>query len=127
MLEVTFQIFQICIIPLLGALTAWLIAFINAKWEEVLINTDSELEKKYINMLAQTITDCVLATNQTYVDELKKQGKFDLEAQKIAFDKTYQAVLNILSADALEYLQESVGDLEAYITGKIEAEVKLNK
>ena len=127
MLEVTFQIFQICIIPLLGALTAWLIAFINAKREEVLINTDSELEKKYINMLAQTITDCVLATNQTYVDELKKQGKFDLEAQKIAFDKTYQAVLNILSADALEYLQESVGDLEAYITGKIEAEVKLNK
>ena len=36
-------------------------------------------------MLSETITKCVVATNQTYVETLKKQGKFDKEAQKIAF------------------------------------------
>ena len=40
---------------------------------------------KYLKMLSETITKCVIATNQTYVETLKKQGKFDEEAQKIAF------------------------------------------
>lgn len=121
------EIFKVCIIPLLGALTAWLIAFINTKKEETILKMESELEKKYLNMLTQTITDCVIATNQTYVDALKKEGKFDAEAQKIAFAKTFNAVKEILSDDALEFLQEAMGDLDAYINQKIEAEVKLNK
>ena len=33
---------------------------------------------------------------------------------KIAFEKTSQAVLSILSEDAIEYLRESLGDLEKY-------------
>ena len=41
---------------------------------------DNELSKKYIQMLSETITKCVIATNQTYVETLKKQGKFDVEA-----------------------------------------------
>jgi hypothetical protein len=36
-------------------------------------------------MLTDTITKCVIATNQTYVETLKKEGKFDLEAQEVAF------------------------------------------
>lgn len=126
-MELLIQIFQVCIIPLLGALTTWLITYINAKKEETLLQMDNELEKKYLNMLTQTITDCVLATNQTYVDSLKQQGAFDKEAQKIAFEKTFSAVLSILSDDALEYLEESLGDLETYIAEKIEAEVNSNK
>ena len=125
--QIRIIIFKVCIIPLLGALTAWLIAFINTKKEETILKMESELEKKYLNMLTQTITDCVIATNQTYVDALKKEGKFDAEAQKIAFTKTFNAVKEILSDDALEYLQEALGDLDSYINQKIEAEVKLNK
>jgi len=29
-------------------------------------------------MLADTVTKCVIATNQTYVETLKKEGRFDL-------------------------------------------------
>ena len=126
-MQLLFEIFQVCLIPLLGYLTTRLISYINAKRVEVLIKQDSILEEKYINMLSQTITDCVLATNQTYVDTLKAQGSFDAAAQKIAFEKTYQAVLSILSEDAIEYLREGLGDLEKYIQEKIEAEVKNNK
>ena len=82
---------------------------------------------KYLTMLSDTIVDCVIATNQTDVESLKKQGKFDLEAQKVAFEMTYNAVINVLSNEAKDYLTSIYGDLSAYITNMIEAEVNRNK
>ena len=126
-LELLAQIFQVCIIPLLGVLTAFAVKWINAKSNEIKTQTDNELYQKYIDMLAQTITDCVIATNQTYVDALKNKNAFDKDAQIEAFRMTYEAVLNILSDDAKEYLQQAMGDFEGYIIQKIEAEVSANK
>ena len=126
-IEMLNEIFEVCIIPLLGVLTAYLVKFINAKSAELASSRQSELEKKYITMLNDTITDCVIATTQTYVDSLKKQGAFDADAQKMAFTMTYTSVMNLLTEEATEYLNEAVGDLNLYITQKIEAEVNLNK
>ena len=121
------QIFEVCIIPLLGILTTFIVKFINAKMKQISETRDSELEKKYLQMLNSTITDCVIATTQTYVEALKKQGEFDAEAQKIAFTLTFESVSNLLTEEAKEYLSAAVGDLNLYITQKIEAEVQLNK
>ena len=126
-MELVAQIFEVCIIPLLGVLTAFFVKWVNAKTAEISSNRDNELEKKYINMLNDTITDCVIATTQTYVDSLKKQGAFDAEAQKTAFTMTYESVIKLLTDEATVYLNEAVGDLSLYITQKIEAEVNLNK
>jgi hypothetical protein len=65
----------------------------------------------------------VVATNQTYVNSLKEQGKFDLEAQKEAFRKTYDAVMSILSEEAVKYLSTFYGDFAAELTQLIEREV----
>lgn len=121
------DILEVCIIPLLGVLTAYLVNYIKAKSLELTNKTDSEMADKYIQMLTQTITDCVIATNQTYVEALKKQEVFTKEAQKEAFQKTYDAVMLVLTDDAKEYLAEAYGDLTAYITMKIEAEVNKSK
>lgn len=121
------DIFQVCVIPLLGVLTAFFVKWVNAKSAEIKTNIKDATLAKYMSMLTKTITDCVIATNQTYVEALKKEGKFDLEAQKIAFNLTKDAVLEILSEEAKQYLSTAIGDLNAYITNKIEAEVKLNK
>ena len=126
-IEMLNEIFEVCIIPLLGILTAYLVKFINAKSAELASSRQNELERKYITMLNNTITDCVIATTQTYVDSLKKQGAFDAEAQKVAFTMTYESVVKLLTDEATEYLNEAVGDLNLYITQKIEAEVNLNK
>lgn len=120
-------IFQVCIIPLLTVLTTYFVKWVNAKSAEIKVNIDDAEMVKYVDMLNRTITECVIATNQTYVETLKQQGKFDAEAQKIAFQMTSKAVLDILSEDAKEYLSAAVGDLNIYITNKIEAEVNLNK
>lgn len=126
-LELLNQIFQICIIPLLGVLTTFLVAYINKKKEALKTQVDNTLYHKYIDLLSQTITDCVIATNQTYVDSLKASGTFDMDAQKKAFEDTCNNVLAILSDDAKEYLSVALGDLQAYIANRVEAEVKLNK
>ena len=126
-LELLNQIFQVCIIPLLGVLTTLLVAYINKKKEALKTQVDNTLYHKYIDLLSQTITDCVIATNQTYVDSLKASGTFDIDAQKKAFEDTCNNVLAILSDDAKEYLSVALGDLQAYIANRVEAEVKLNK
>lgn len=125
--ELIKQIFEVCLFPLLGILTTFLIIFISKKAQELKAKTNNELYSKYIDMLEQTIINCVIATNQTYVDALKREGKFDSEAQKIAFQKTYDSVMTILSEDAKTYLNEAIGDLQAYIINQIEAQVNLNK
>lgn len=125
--ELLTQIFQVCIIPLLGVLTTFIIKWINVKSDQIQKKNDNALANKYIQMLTDTINSCVIATNQTYVESLKKQGKFDAEAQKQAFEQTTQAVLTILSQEAKDYLANIYGDLDKYISEKIEASVNINK
>lgn len=126
-LALLYEIFEVCIIPLLGILTMYIVKFIQKKTEELNSKNENELMNKYLTMLSDTIIDCVIATNQTYVESLKKQGKFDVEAQKVAFEMTYNAVINVLSNEAKDYLTSIYGDLSAYITNMIEAEVNRNK
>lgn len=121
------DIFEVCIIPLLAVLTTYLVKYIQVKSAEITTQSDNVLVDKYTTMLADTISACVLATNQTYVESLKKQGAFDVEAQKVAFNMTLDAVMNILSDEAKEYLSEAFGDLNSYITSQIEASVNVNK
>ena len=126
-LEILPQIFEVCIIPLLGVLTGVIIKWIQVKQAEIAANSKNELIIKYTNLLSETISSCVICTNQTYVNALKEQGKFDRDAQKIAFAKTFEAVMNILSTESKQYLTEIYGDLTSYVTNKIEAEVYYNK
>lgn len=125
--EIIIQIFQLCIIPLLGILTKYLVDYLNARRDELNAKTENETAQKYTTMIFDTITKCVIATNQTYVNSLKEQNAFDAEAQKTAFNKTMNAVLEILSEDAKQYIIETTGDLNTYLTNLIEAEVNKNR
>lgn len=126
-IEMIAQLFDLVIIPLLAALTVYAVKWINAQANNLKNKTDNDILDKYLEMLANTISKCVIATNQTYVESLKKEGKFDAEAQKVAFKKTYDAVMSIISIDMVEYLTEFVGDFETFLMQSIEAEVNANK
>lgn len=127
MTEMILEIFELCIIPLLGILVKYLVEYLSKKKEQIEATTDNTLKVKYTSMLLSTISECVIATNQTYVNELKALGKFDLEAQEIAFNKTYDNTMKILSEEAKEYLSQIYGDLELYIKQVIESETNKNK
>lgn len=127
MSDLVTQIFQVCLIPLLGVLTAYAVSYLKAKQQELTSKTENVTLNKYLYMLFDTVNTCVVATNQTYVDALKAEGKFDEEAQKNAFEKTYNAVLTILSNEAKTYITSTFGDLEQYLIKLIEESVKDNK
>lgn len=126
-LKIAQEIFTVCIIPLLGILTKYLISYIEASKNKIIAEQEDIIKQKYIAMLAQTIETCVIATNQTYVDSLKNKDAFTPEAQKEAFNKTKAAIVSIIGEEGQKYLAEVYGDLNTYITKEIEKQVKLNK
>lgn len=121
------NIFELVVYPVLSIGGIYLTYLISVKIKELKQKTNDDTAKKYLDMLNDTIAATVLATTQTYVEALKKQGKFDEAAQKEAFKQTYDAVMKVLTAEAIKYITVSVGDLETYVTNQIEAQVKLTK
>lgn len=121
------QLFELVVYPVLGIVGAYLTYLIKVKIDELKQKAENDTARKYLDMLDATIQSAVLATTQTYVDSLKKQNAFDEEAQKTAFKLTYDAVMKVLSDEATKYITEIVGDIEAYITTKIEADILITK
>jgi hypothetical protein len=126
-MDLVYDVLKLCVIPMLGVLTTYAVKWLNAKEVETLNKVDNDLADKYLAMVFETIRDCVSATTQTYVDSLKKQNAFDMEAQKVAFQMTFDSVTALLTSEVKEYIAEAYGDLTSYLTTKIEAEVKAQK
>lgn len=125
--EVLIDLFEVCVIPLLGVATTYLVLFLKSKINALKEASKSDKVDKYLSMLSNTVENAVLATTQTYVEALKKSGSFDATAQKMAFEITYKAVMSSLTDEAKKYLAEVTTDLEQYITEMIEAKVKTTK
>ena len=111
----------------IGVLTTFATLWIKQKMGIAQQNAKTEEGKKYLGMLEETIVNCVLTTNQTYVSNLKKDDMFDAEAQKNAFKMTYDSVVSVLSADAMKFLNETYNDVPKLIESMIEAQVNKNK
>ena len=77
--------------------------------------------------IADALAAAVAMVSQTYVDALKAAGAFDKEAQKEALSRALAACLASLSQSAQEYISTTYGDINAYLTTKIEAEVRAQK
>ena len=125
--KILMQIFEICIIPLLGALCTFLIAFIRKKSKVLQEKTNNELLDRLIIQTEEIVVTCIKATNQTYVESLKDKNAFNAEAQKVAFKKTYETILSMLSEDAKKMLTDNYGDITQYITTLIESKINQSK
>lgn len=112
---------------IITAVAGYFLVYLNKKKKALQQELDNDIASKYLDMIEQTITDCVIATNQTYVEALKKQDAFTPEAQEVAFQKTLNAVLAILTDDCKLYLESVTNDVTGYLEAKIESEVNLVK
>ena len=127
MKDIVTSIFELVILPVLSLVSIYIIRWVNTKTNTLKEESDNAYVDKYLTMLDKTITSTVIAVNQTYVDELKKQGTFDAAAQKMAFQKVFDTVTSSLSEEAEYYLSEVITDLNVYITNKIEETVNVCK
>ena len=83
--------------------------------------------KNILNSLYSLVKNSVLEIQQTYVDELKKQGSFDINAQKIALEKCYDKVITNMPKEMENWLRDNYSDIESFIKGLIESQIGLLK
>jgi len=120
-------IFKVVIIPVLPVAVAYLIAYLRTKKEELTNSMNNQVVASVLSEAGDAVLQAVEYVSQTYVDNLKAQGKFDVEAQKQAFEKAKEAALTILTQESLELLTSITGDVETWLTTKIEQTVREKK
>lgn len=73
--------------------------------------------------VAEIIVHAVQSTNQTFVNDLKAEGKFSDEAKAKAFSNTYDTVKSLITDETAELIRIGYGDIEVYIQNKIESAI----
>lgn len=89
--------------------------------------TDNDTAKKYLDAVEQAVKKAVTYTSQTYVDALKKSESFTKENQEEALNRAIEKATNLLTHEAILFLEDAYGDLTEYLKTNIEAEVRRQK
>lgn len=79
---------------------------------------------KYVDKAASIVEQIVDFVNQTYVDGLKKEGKFGKEQQEIAFDLAKDYAIRLINDEAKKACIEMFGDFELWVNSMIESSVR---
>ena len=115
------------LIPLLVTIITICICIMTSK---VAKNAAESAPSKYseiIYALENIVNKAVITTNQTFVNELKKQGKFDKEAMEEAYNKTFNSIVASLSQSFFEYIDKETIDIDTLLKNMIETSVDWNK
>lgn len=98
---------------------------------DAIANQESRAAAQAALSAATDIIDtAVKETNQTLVDDLRKQstdGKLTQDGINQAFNQSYLRAKKLLGEEAVKELREIMPDVEAWIIAKIEASVAGNK
>lgn len=108
-------------------LITYMILFLKSKIKEQQEKINNENLNKYITIATDAISMAVLTVSQTYVDELKRQGKFDKQAQEAAKQMAIDKAKSLITEEAKNAVTLLYGDFEAYLNSQIEALVRENK
>ena len=126
-MNLVFMLVGLVLVPSIPIVAKFAVDAFKAWAVEKLANADNALVNKYLMEITDVICQVVMCTSQTYVDALKAEGKFDAEAQKIAFNMTKENVLKLLTEEAREFIAEAYGDLDLWLDTKIEQIVSTQK
>lgn len=125
--EILSTLLQAVLIATVPVIAGAIVKGARAVIKNMSAKTDNELAKKYLKEVDDAITEAVAFTSQTYVDTLKKSGKFTGENQEEARKKSLEKATALLTADARKFLEEAYGDLNTYLLIRIEPEVRRQK
>ena len=100
--------------------TTFFCKWIVSLYEANKVKIKNEKAQATMDLVKDMIIAAVETTTSTYVKNLKKQDLFNEDAHKEAFKRTYEAVQKQLTEDSKKIIAETYGDVETYITNKIE-------
>jgi len=127
MKEILTTLVQVVVIPAIPVLVTYLVKYLKAKADQTTTKINNELVRTYLQEATDAVLQAVTYTAQTYVDTLKKQGKFDKEAQQKAFNTAKDIALKLLTDEAKQMIEDLYGDLMLWLETKIEQTVKEQK
>ena len=127
MREFLFTLLQAVATAAIPVCAAFLVQFLRKKSEQIGAQIDNMELKELLDEVTDAVSTAVTYTSQTYVDALKKEGIFDVEAQKIALETSLNMAISLLSESARSALATIYGNLDDYLVSKIEAEVRNQK
>lgn len=104
------------ILPLISMVGGKLINLLSAKIK-------NEKAGNLIGTATEIVINAVKSVFQTYVDSLKKEGKFDKESQLVALNKAKEVAISQMTEDVKEFIRENYGDLDAWLNTQIEATI----
>ena len=115
------------LIPLLTTIITICICTMTSKVAKEATKLAPSKYSEIIYSLENIVNKAVITTNQTFVNELKKQGKFDKEAMEEAYRRTYESIVASLSQSFFEYIDEETVDIDVLLKNMIETSVNWNK
>lgn len=115
------------LIPLLITIITICICTMTSKIAKSAAESAPNKYSGIIYALENIVNKAVITTNQTFVNELKKQGKFDKEAMQEAYRRTYESIIASLSQSFFEYIDEETIDIDVLLKNMIETSVNWNK
>lgn len=121
------MLLQAVIIAAVPVVTGAIIKGVQALIKYLGTKVKTDIAKKYLKEMEDAVTKAVTCVNQTYVDVLKKQENFTKENQEEALNKAVETATNMLTHEAIEFLQESYGELTELLKTYVEAEVRVQK
>lgn len=118
---------QAVIIAAVPVVAGYIVKGIKTLGQYLASRTENETAKVYLKEAALAISTAVSHTSQTYVDALKKSNEFTEENQRAALQKSLDEAKKLLTSEVAAFLRRAYGDLDAYLTAHIEAEVRTQK
>ena len=100
------------------------VSLVKAKREEKLLLIENTYVQETIRTATDIIIDTVDAVSQTYVDALKREGKFDETKQKEALNKAITQAKDLMNIETTNLVVEKYNDLDGWIRNVIEAYIK---
>lgn len=76
---------------------------------------------RWSSAIAEIIFNAVQSVQQTFVDTMKKAGKFDEAAAKEAKEKAMAIIKSQLTEELRKYITDNFGDMEEWLTVQIES------
>ena len=108
------------------AFTYGICRFANARTKQIESITGYEYSD-VLWRIESIVENCVIETNETFVNKLKEKGEFTKEKQIEAFNKTFETAYSELSNGMSELMEDEGVNVANLITTLIEKMVKKRK
>lgn len=127
MKELFQQILYIVITTVLPIVVTFVVNYIRSVINKNAENIKNEKISNALKYAGEAIGLAVSTVSQTYVDSLKKSGKFDKEAQMTAKQMAIDKAKLIISNEMKETIETVYSSFDAYLDNYIEGIVRVNK